>query len=429
MVERVETVIIGAGQAGLATSYWLTQCRRSHVVLEQAPHIAASWRKRWNSFTTLSPNWSLTLPGFPYTGDDPDGFLSRDQLVDHFERYARSFDAPVRFDTPVSSLQRPSGEGYIVASAGQTVWHAKNVVVATGGFQRPSIPPLAAAVPDKIFQIHTDEYQAPAQLPDGGVLIVGSGASGCQIADDLRRDGRDVDLCVGRCRWTRRRYYGKDIVWWLNRLGVFDQTVDSLSSSANRTECRNTLSGRDGGRDLNAYTLARDGVVLLGHLKTINGTRASLATDLRESLSFGDAHAMQVERDVTEWARKENTTEPLGPSLADPIPRLDTEDVSVLDVDRAGIHTIVWATGYRLDFSWIRLLLFDAQGYPRHTRGVTEYPGLFFVGLRWLYKRRSSFIGGVGDDAEHIVQFISEEPGRRINPRFAEISRPLGAQR
>ena len=429
MVERVETVVIGAGQAGLATSYWLTQCRRSHVVLEQAPHVAASWRKRWNSFTALSPNWSLTLPGFPYPGENPDGFLSRDQLIEHFERYARSFDAPVRFDTPVTSLQRPSDDGYIVASADQTIWHARNVVVATGAFQRPWKPPLAATVPGRIFQIHTDEYRAPAQLPAGGVLIVGSGASGCQIADELRRDGREVYLCVGRCRWTRRRYYGKDILWWLNRFGVLDQTVDSLPPGTNRMECRNQLTGRDGGRDLNAYTLARNGVVLLGHLKAINGMLASLVTDLRESLAVGDAYAMQFERDVIEWARKANITESLGPSLADPIPRLDTEDVSALDLDRAGIHTIVWATGYRLDFSWIRLPLFDAQGYPRHIRGVTEYPGLFFVGLRWLYKRRSSFIGGVGDDAEHIAQFISEEPGRRLNPQFTEISRPSGAQR
>lgn len=175
---------------------------------------------------------------------------------------------------------------------------------------------------------------------------------------------------------------------------MLDQTVDTLSPTANRLGCSILLSGRDGGRDLNAYTLAREGVILLGHLKAINGTMVSLAPDLRESLAVGDAYAIQFERDVTEWARKANITEPLGPSLADPIPRLETEDVSALDLERAGIRTIVWATGYRLDFSWIHLPLFDAHGYPRHKRGVTEYPGLYFVGLRWLYKRhRSAMIG------------------------------------
>ena len=407
MVERVETVVIGAGQAGLATSYWLTQRGRPHVVVEQAPHLASFWRKRWNSFTTITPNWSLTLPGFPYTGDDPEGFLTRDELVDHFERFARSFDPPVRFGVQVISLEQASNAGYIVSSANQTVWHAGNVVVATGAWQRPSTLPLAAEVSGTIFQMHTDDYRAPSQLPAGSVLVVGSGSSGCQIAEELRHDGRDVYLCVGRCSWTRRRYYGKDVLWWAERLGLLDQTVDTLPSTVNRLGCRFVQSGRDGGRDLNPHTLARDGVVLLGHLKGINGTVVTLASDLRESLAFGDAYAMQFARDVTEWAQKANMTGSLGPSRADPIPGLGTEEVSALDLDRAGIRTIIWATGYRLDFSWIRLPLFDAQGYPRHARGVTEYPGLFFIGLRWLHTGRSSFIGGVGRDAEHIVQFIS----------------------
>jgi len=404
--ERVETVVIGAGQAGLATSYWLRQRGLPHVVLEQAPHLASFWRKRWNSFTTITPNWSLTLPGFPYTGDDPEGFQSRDELVNHFERFARSFDAPVRFGVQVTSLERTPHGGYIVSSADQTVWQTRNVVVATGAFQRPSTPPLATQVPPTIFQMHTDQYLSPSQLPVGGALIVGSGSSGCQIAEELRRDGRDVYLCVGRCWWTRRRYHGKDMEWWWDRLGVFDQTVDALPASVNRLGCSIVLTGRDGGRDLNAYALARDGVVLLGHLKGISGTMVALAPDLRESLAVGDEYAMQFERDVTEWARKVNMVESLGPSPADPIPRLESEDMTALDLDRARIRTIIWATGYRVNFSWIHLPLFDVHGYPSHTRGVTKYPGLFFIGLRWLYTRGSSLIRGVGKDAQHLVQFI-----------------------
>ena len=406
MTEHIETLVIGGGQAGLATSYWLTQFGRPHIVLERAPYLASSWRKRWHSFTTITPNWSLAMPGFPYTGDDPEGFLSRDELVDYFERYARLFDAPVHLGVEVISLGRASDGRYIAVSADRAVWHARNVVVATGAFQRPSPPPVASQVPATICQLHTDEYRAPELLPAGGVLIVGSGASGCQIAEELRREGRDVYLCVGRCRWTRRRYHGKDMVWWWDRLGVLDQTVDTLPPSANRLGCSILLTGRDGGRDLNAYTLARDGVVLLGHLKDISGTTVALAPDLRENLAFGDEYGMQFERDVTEWARNANMAQSLGPSPADPIPRLETEDVTALDLDHAGIRTIIWATGYRLDFGWIGLPLFDDQGYPRHTRGVTEYPGLYFVGLRWLYSRRSALIGGVGADAEHIVRII-----------------------
>jgi putative flavoprotein involved in K+ transport len=395
-------VVIGAGQAGLAASFHLGRMGIDHVVLEQG-RVAETWRsRRWDAFTLVSPNWTFDLPGFPYDGPDPDGFMDLDEIVGRFELYADIVSPPLETGVRVLALQHDdnSGRFQLLTSAGDLT--ARHVVVATGAYQRPRIP--VASISSDVLQLHTDGYRRPEQLPDGGVLVVGSGQSGCQIAEELCDAGRKVYLSTGSCGWLPRRYRGRDNVAWRVEMGVFDDTLDVLPNLHARTACPAIQTGRGAGRDLNLCTLAERGVVLAGRFVEAQGTLVHFAGDLEANIAACNATAERWRQSVDMYIEAGGLAAPVEPALPPPT-RLS--GIESLDLAQAGAGTVLWATGYKLDFSWIDLELFDADGYPIQKQGVSPCPGLYFVGLHWMYKRKSGVIFGVGEDAANVCRHIA----------------------
>jgi putative flavoprotein involved in K+ transport len=409
MTEQVEVVIIGGGQAGLALSYYLTQQGRTHLVLEQGRVGETWWSGRWDSFTLNTPNWMTQLPGFPYQGDDPNGFLPREDIVAYLEQYAASFRAPLQCGVRVTAVrQQPGGDGYLVEAEEITV-KARNVVLATGAYPKSKLPTASTALSLDICQMHTSEYRNPQRLPSGAVLVVGTGQSGCQIAEDLYESGRQVYLSTSSCGRVPRRYRGKDSTWWLARLGFFDRTVDQLPSPTAKFACNPHVSGNHGGHDINLRQFARQGIILLGRVQAAQGKQIILAPDLEENLAKADAFAAQITQGIDEYIKKTgmevaaNSTT----SEAPPDGATATKSMLTLDLQAAGISTIIWASGYQLDFGWVQIPVFDQVGYPVHQRGITAFPGLYFLGLHWLYKTKSALLYGVGEDAAFIASAIA----------------------
>src|SRR5712692_1776185 len=408
MTEQVEVVIIGGGQAGLALSYYLTRQGRTHVVLEQG-QVGETWRSgRWDSFTLNTPNWMTRLPGLPYQGDNPDGFLPREDIVAYLEQYAASFHAPLQCGLRVTAVrQQPRGDGYLV-EANNLTFETRNVVLATGAYPKPKLPTASAALPVDICQMPTSEYHNPQMLPSGAVLVVGTGQSGCQIAEDLYESGRQVYLSTSSCGRVPRSYRGKDITWWLTRTGFFDRTVDQLPSPNAKLACNPHVSGNQGGHDINLRQLARQGMILLGRVQAAQGKQIILAPDLEENLAGTDAYATQTTQEIDEYITKvgleveANRTTAEAPSNG----ATSRKPILTFDLQSAGISTIIWASGYQLDFGWVQLPVFDQAGYPIQQRGVTAFPGLYFLGLHWLYKRKSALLYGVGEDAAFVASAI-----------------------
>jgi putative flavoprotein involved in K+ transport len=408
--ERVDTLVIGGGQAGLATSYWLTQAGVEHLVVDRRPSLGGAWHDRWDSFCLVAPNYTLLLPGMPYDGPDPDGFMGRDDVKAYVRDYAASFDAPVRLGTSVDRLAA-TGDGF-EAHVGETVIDARNVVLATGPFQRPKIPPASSGLAPGIQQLHSHDYRRPDQLAPGGVLVVGTGQSGTQIAEELHLAGRDVHLAVSMCPRAPRRYRGRDVIWWLmncfqhgDEVGVHFPTVDDLPSPADRFGCIPHVSGQDGGHDINLRQLARAGMHLYGHLESASGATVRFSDDLADRLTFADIgfdHHFKPLFDAYATAAGLDAPPDDRPAPDTFTPPTTTE----LDLAAAGIAAVVWATGYRIDFGWVDLAIFDDWGYPHHRRGVTTHPGLYAVGLRWLHSEPSSVFAGVGADAQHVVDHL-----------------------
>jgi putative flavoprotein involved in K+ transport len=404
MSEYVETVIVGGGQAGLAISYYLSQQGRAHIILEQAPQPAEAWRNhRWDSFTLVTPNWMVRMPGAEYQGDDPDGFMTRDEVVAYLEGYIERFGLPIQFGVRVTSVE-PKGAGYLVHADEATV-EAANVVIATGLYQQPNIPPISANLPGDVQQLHSSEYRNPAALPPGAVLVVGSAQSGSQIAEELYQSGRKVYLSVGGSGRGPRRYRGKDIARWLSETGSNDMTVDKLPSPQAKFAASGQVSGKDGGHTINLHQFARDGVVLLGRMQAAQGGKITLAPDLKENLAETDKLEADLLKEIDDYIEKNRLDVPQEtlPELQD---GYDAEVITELDVQSAGITSVIWATGYKFDFSLVRLPVFDGDGFPIQKRGVTDYPGLYFLGLPWLHTAQSGNLYGVGDDAAHIVADI-----------------------
>lgn len=397
MAERIETIVVGAGQAGLATSYFLTTHDRDHAVLERG-RVAETWRsERWDGFYLNTPNFAQRLPGFHYAGDDPDSFAPLPEVIAYLERYADSLGAPVREGVEVRRVSRKD-ERFVVETADGPI-EAANVVVAAGGYQRPTPRPLADAVPTDVFQLHTSEYRRPDQLPHGAVLIVGSGQSGCQIAEELLDAGRTVYLSCGRCGWLPRRYRGRELVhWWLDT-GFVDETPADLPSPAARLRCNSPVSGNDGGHDCNPLWLSERGAVLLGRVVGFDGSAVQIDGHLEESLAWGEAFSAAFRAKVDAYVAERGLEMP----LEEDTPPKPVRSVSHLDVRRDGIGTILWANGFRPDHAWIEGVETDEQGWPLHIGGVSLVPGLYFVGLHWMRKRKSSLLLGVGEDAEHVV--------------------------
>ena len=407
-MEKIETIVIGGGQAGLSTSYYLSQLAHEHLILEQASQAGNVWRNdRWDSFALLTPNWSIKLPGVVYRGDNPDGFMPRAELVAYFEKYVENFDLPVQYDTSVTEVtQLENGKGYWVKT-NDRIFRAKNVVVATGQFQKPKIPLFSANIPANVLQLHSGQYRNVDQLPDGAVLIVGSAQSGTQIAEEIYQSGRTVYLCVGSAPRVPRRYRGRDIFAWLLDTGFTDRTVDKLPSAKAKFAGNPHLSGKDGGRTINLHLFARDGVRLLGHLIDAEAGKIILSPDLRESLAKADKAEADITAMIDQFIEKNGLNAP-----QETLPKHQAgyaaEEITGLDLKAASINTVIWAIGYKFDYSLVKLPVTDEDGYPIQQRGVTQYPGLYFIGMSWLYKHKSPLLMGVGEDADYIASQMTQ---------------------
>jgi putative flavoprotein involved in K+ transport len=403
MTTHVDTIVVGGGQGGLSTSYYLKRQGRDHVILEQAGQNAQVWRSRWDSFTLITPNWMTRLPGAEYQGNDPDGFMARDEVVAYFEAYIERFELPVRYGIRVTSVERIEA-GYRV-STDEEEFEAANVVIATGVHQQPRIPPFSSNLPAEIHQLHSSEYRNPEALPPGAVLVVGSAQSGCQIAEELYQSGRKVYLSVSRSPRIPRRYRGKDITWWMEMVGLVDKTVDQLPSPKARFAASAHGTGKDGGHTINLHQFAKDGVVLLGRIQGMQEDRITMAPDLKENLAKADKAEADLVIQIDEYIQKTGLDAPLEtlPKLKD---GFEAEEVLELDLKTAGIASVIWTTGYKFDFSFVKLPIFDEDGYPVQKGGVTEYPGLYFIGLPFLPTIKSGLLAGVGDAAAHVAGHI-----------------------
>lgn len=408
---RTTVVVIGAGQAGLATSWWLAARAIDHVVLERGG-VANTWRtERWPSLTLLTPNWQSRLPGFPYADDAPDGFRTLPQTIDLLERYAASFSPPLRLRSPVESVRR-LGDGYEVVTPRGT-WQASAVVLATGAFNRPNIPALAAALPPDVTTLTPTDYRSPAQLPGGGVLIVGAAATGAQLADEIQRSGRQVTLAVGEHVRGVRTYRGRDIQWWMEAAGLNDERYDQVE---NLTRARNLpsfqLTGQADRRDIDLNALTSLGVRLVGRLVGIRDGKAQLSGSLRNVCELADLKLNRLLNTFDAWAEANPAEAPLPPPHR-PVPtRIEASPPLLLDFARHDIRTVVWATGFRPDYSWLKVPVVDQKGRLRHDGGVViESPGLYVIGLPFLRRRKSSLIDGVGDDARdlsgHLATYLA----------------------
>jgi putative flavoprotein involved in K+ transport len=400
-MHAVETLIVGAGQAGLAVSRCLTAQGADHVVVERG-RIAERWRSsRWDSLRLLTPNWMSRLPAWSYCGPDPDGYMTAPELAGHLEDYAGSFAAPVHGNTTVELVEASGGALRVITD--QRTWLARNVVVATGTENRPWVPPAASGIDPAIHQLTAGCYRGPDQVPGGGVLVVGASASGAQIADELRRAGRTVVISAGRHARLPRCYRGRDILWWMDQAGVLGQTIDQVhdARSARRAPSLQ-LSGR--GRPVGLDALAASGVRLAGRLVAADGHRLSFADDLPATIGGAQARMERLLRTIDGYLARRGG-EDAGP--ADPLPPF-TAPASPLELDlrRAGISTVIWATGYQPAYPWLRLPVLDRHGQIAHSRGVTSVPGLYVLGLKFQYRRNSTFIDGVASDARFVAAHV-----------------------
>jgi putative flavoprotein involved in K+ transport len=400
-----QVVIVGGGQAGLAVSHELTQAGLDHVVLERG-RIASTWRSRWDSFCLVTPNWTMDLPGFPYAGDDPKGFVPRDEIVAYLDSYAASFHAPVQTGVEVEGLDASAGGGFLLrTSAGEI--RARHVVLATGAYQRPHRPALASALPSRLLVIDAEDYTRPNALPAGDVLVVGSGQTGCQLSEDLHLAGRDVSLACGRAPWGPRRLAGLDLVDWLKRTSWFDFPLSALPTPHARLAANIQFTGRDGGHDLNYRVLQTMGVRLLGRLQDVDGSRAVFASDLADSVAFGDHRYA----DMCKLLREQL------PASGFDVPELPVPAPFVADppseVDLNSFGTVIFTAGFRPDYArWVHLPAFDEWGFPLTADGAsTAVPGLYFVGVHFLRTRKSSLLFGVGEDAAIVARSIARSLG------------------
>jgi putative flavoprotein involved in K+ transport len=400
-VEEIDAVVVGGGQAGLATSHALSRAGVGHVVLERG-RIGETWRGRWDSFCLVTPNWSVQLPGHPYDRDDPDGFMPRDEIVGYLERYAAAVAAPVREGVAVTSLAR-AGDGFRLETGDGPI-EARSVVVASGAYQRPHRPAGAATLPAGLHAIDVEGYANERALPPGRMLVVGSGQSGCQVADELARAGRDVVLACGRAPWSPRRIGDRDTIWWSRETGFLDATVESLPAPSDRLFANLLITGRDGGRDLNLRTLRAAGVTLAGHFLGAEGGRVHLAGDLGESLAWGDERYRRYAGLIEATARERGLP---APELPEPEP---FDPAGPESVELAGLGAVIFAGGFRPNYgAWVDVPgAFDELGFPRHEDGrSTVAPGLHFVGVHFLRKRKSSIFLGVGEDAALVAESVA----------------------
>jgi putative flavoprotein involved in K+ transport len=408
--DLVETVVVGGGQAGLAMSWFLGQAGRDHVVLERRASLGGGWQDRWDAFRLVTPNWTASFPGDPYQGPDRDGFMKREEIVARVAGYAATIRAPVALETDVRRLASEDGGGFRVGTSKGDI-RAERVIVATGGYHVPRIPIVGADLPGRLTQVHSHAYRTESSLPPGAVLIVGTGQSGVQIAEELAEAGRKVYLSVGSAGRIPRRYRGRDIFAWVSEVaihgagvGVTLPTVDTLPDPRARLASVPHLSGHRGGHETNLRRFAATGMTLLGRVERVDGERILLSSDLLANLAradrfFEDRMRLLIDRFI------ESASIDAPPDDRQPF-SFEPPEPADLDLTAAGISTVVWATGYRMDHSWIDLPIFDEQGFPRHRRGVSDVPGLYFLGMPWQHTMASATLAGPAMDGRYLAEAL-----------------------
>jgi putative flavoprotein involved in K+ transport len=412
---RTTTVVIGAGQGGLAMSRCLSDHSIDHVVLERG-EVANSWRtERWDSLHLLTPNWQCRLPGYAYDGDEPDGFMTMPEVVDFITNYAKVIAAPVQSGTTVTSVRRTDG-GYCVLT-NQGEWQCQTVVLATGAFNVPRLPAFAEAVPPTVTTMTPMDYRNPEQLGDGGAMVVGASATGVQIAAEIRRSGREVTLAVGEHVRGPRTYRGRDIHWWMEAAGVLDERYDEVDDIVRARRVPSMqLAGSPERATFDLNALRNLGVKQVGRIVGIDGNRAQFSGSLRNKCELADLKLGRLLNTIDEWATDnglDDSTPPphrFAPTEIDPTPPLD------LDLNRGEIKTILWATGFRPDYSWLDVTVMDGKGMIRHDGGVTDSPGMYLIGNPFLRRRKSSFIDGARADAQDLIVELTAYLDREVSP-------------
>ncbi|RZT85886.1 putative flavoprotein involved in K+ transport [Pseudonocardia sediminis] len=407
--EHRSVVVIGGGQAGLSMSRCLDKRGVDHVVLERDT-VAASWKNfRWDTFCLVTPNWQCKLPDFPYAGDDPHGFMVRSQIIDYLEAYRAFVDPPILEGVTVLNVTRDDrGTFHVSTSAGDCT--ADQVVVATGGYHTPITPPMSEPLPPEITQVQSQDYKSGAMLPPGEVLVVGSGQSGAQIAEDLHLEGRRVHLVVGEAPRVARFYRGRDVTDWLDEMGYYRMPVtEHPRREAVRAQANHYVTGRDGGRDIDLRAHARDGMRLYGLMTDHRDGALHFRPNLTESLDHADEVSESIKDTIDRFIPAQGVDAPVEERYT-PVWRPGAETTELVLAD-TGITSVVWCIGFRQDFRWIDVPVFNGRGAPSHSRGTTSVPGLYFLGLAWQWTWGSGRFSGVGDDAEYLAERIGSQRG------------------
>lgn len=402
-IPHLPVIVIGGGQAGLSVSWYLCAAGIEHLVLERARRFE-SWRHhRWDSFCLVTPNWQCRLPGWPYRGPEPEGFMAREAIVDYLDGFAESFDPPLREGVSVTRVSRDETGYRLETTAGP--FTAGQVVIATGGYDSPIVPGFAADLDPGVLQMHSRDYRRPSQLPEGGTLIVGTGQSGVQLMDDLHRAGRAVHLAVGPAPRSPRRYRGRDATDWLHAAGHYQITIDRHPDPLKAlSQTNHYMSGRDGGLEIDLRRFALEGVRLYGSVAGGAGQRLDFLPDLAKNLDDADRSYLGICRQIDAWIAAQGIEAPPAPPYA-PVWAPEAETTS-LDLAEAGITAILWAIGFRPDYSWLEAPCFDAAGRPQYHRGVTAVPGLYFIGLGWLNTWGSGRFLGIDEDSRYLAEQI-----------------------
>lgn len=401
-MQSIDTIVIGAGQAGLAVSYELSRNMVDHIVLEK-DRIGAGWANRWENFCLVTPNWSVQLPGYPYDRDDPNGFMPRDEIVSYLERYAASFNSPVRTGVNVTAVRSGDDGGFVVEVESKGAYRAKNLVVSTGAYQKPLTPPGSEALPDHLRKMYSTEYTNVSALPDGDVLIIGSGQTGCQLSEEIYSAGRKVVLACGRAPWSPRRIGNKDVMWWLIESGFLDVDATTLPPEA-KLFANVQSSGHGGGHDMHYRTLADMGITLAGRFLGAENGHAQFADNLAQSVSWGDTRFEQLRDHFQNYAKENGLEIPELPEL-EPF-----NAINVGTIDLRNFGTVIFTGGFRPDYrSWLPWpKAFDEAGFPIQIEGAsTSVSGLYFVGLHFMRTRRSALLCGVGDDARVVATQVA----------------------
>src|SRR6266851_5768198 len=419
-IAHYAVAVIGGGQAGLSISWHLARSGIDHVVLEKH-RTAHAWRaERWDTFCLVTPNWQCQLPGFPYRGADPHGFMLRDEIVAYMDAFVSSFNPPLREGVTVKNLRANGQRGFMLDTT-DGLYGADQVVIAAGGYQIPVKPRCAERLSSDIVQTHSSSYRNPDQLPPGAVLVVGSGQSGCQIAEDLHLAGRKVYLCIGDAPRVARRYRGKDVVEWLHLMGYYELPVhEHPLREGVRDKTNHYVTGRDGGRAIDLRRHALDGMELYGRLLDVKGDRLVLDDDLAQCIEQADQVSESIKTSIDGFIAKKAISAPEEPRYR-PV-WVPPAERTHLDYRAAGITSIVWCIGFRTDYSWIDLPVFNGRVQPVHVRGVASIPGVYFLGLPWLYTWGSGRFSGVARDAAYLAEHIEARAGLALAARQATLN-------